>query len=180
MGVAKVESMTTSAPFAWHSCAMWGTSTQRRYGFVGDSLKNNDTVRSCGRGSEKVRIVSWMANAHRPSGMEMSCPKPDKKIHVHAAFKQPSQRCSCSCDAARLLTLLSGCNNGIPACHLEPLPNCETLSHLQDPLEANQVRRLDDRRADAHLGQHLHMLRASLKIPNDIIYGLMAKKERSF
>ena len=37
MGVAKVESMTTSAPAAWHSAAMRGTSTQRRYGFVGDS-----------------------------------------------------------------------------------------------------------------------------------------------
>lgn len=43
MGVAKVESMHTSAPAAWHSREMVGTSTQRRYGFVGDSEKNRLT-----------------------------------------------------------------------------------------------------------------------------------------
>ena len=43
MGVAKVESMTTTAPLAAHSCLMRGTSTQRRYGLVGLSLKNSDT-----------------------------------------------------------------------------------------------------------------------------------------
>jgi hypothetical protein len=43
-GVAKVLSMTTSAPCSRHSLEMSGTSTHRRYGLVGDSLKNSDTV----------------------------------------------------------------------------------------------------------------------------------------
>ena len=42
-GVANVLSMHTMAPFAWHAAEMARTSTQRRYGLVGDSEKNSVT-----------------------------------------------------------------------------------------------------------------------------------------
>lgn len=43
MGVAKVPSMHTRAPCSWHRAATFSTSMQRKYGFVGDSLKYRDT-----------------------------------------------------------------------------------------------------------------------------------------
>ena len=54
-GVAKVESMQTVAPAAWHRRAMRRTSTQRRYGLVGDSEKNSVTSRSCSAVSRASR-----------------------------------------------------------------------------------------------------------------------------
>ena len=67
-GVAKVESMQTVAPAAWHRRAMRRTSTQRRYGLVGDSEKNSVTSRSCSVASSRPRSdgsITYGLTAHR-------------------------------------------------------------------------------------------------------------------
>ena len=56
IGVANVLSIHTNAPLAWQSCAMAATSTQRRYGLVGDSEKKRVTwwvVKRNGVGPER-------------------------------------------------------------------------------------------------------------------------------
>ena len=65
-GVEKVESMQTTAPWAWHSRATSGTSTHRRYGFVGLSLKNRAVWCSCRAASSAPRSPGSITVAVTP------------------------------------------------------------------------------------------------------------------
>ena len=66
MGVAKVESMQTSAPRAWHNAAMRRTSTQRKYGLVGDSEKKSETCCSSSTRSREAMSAGSITEAVMP------------------------------------------------------------------------------------------------------------------
>ena len=103
-GVAKVESMQTVAPAAWHRRAMRRTSTQRRYGLVGDSEKNSVTSQSCSVASSRSRSDGSITCTEQRMGSHQESEELERATQGDADLCDMQARQSAALAAQRLCT----------------------------------------------------------------------------